>query len=111
MVLWRNKKNISTFLLKKNNKKTKKKKKKEKNNIIWCYGNTAFPDSILYKSIAGRYRPVSYPDGPITARYKFVKNAYWVRMVSSKSYREAGGGVGWGGRKFILLLPNLHPRF
>ena len=29
-----------------------------------------FPASILYKSIAGRYRPVSYPDGPITARYK-----------------------------------------
>ena len=35
------------------------------------------PASILYKSIAGRYRPVSYPDGPITARYKFIKNAYW----------------------------------
>ena len=35
------------------------------------------PASILYKSIAGRYRPVSYPDGPITARYRFVKNAYW----------------------------------
>ena len=33
--------------------------------------------SILYKSIAGRYRPVSYPDGPITARYRFIKNAYW----------------------------------
>ena len=28
--------------------------------------------SILYKSIAGRYRPVSYPDGPITARYRFI---------------------------------------
>ena len=38
----------------------------------------AFPASILYKSIAGRYRPVSYPDGPITARYRFIKNAYWV---------------------------------
>ena len=35
------------------------------------------PVSILYKSIAGRYRPVSYPDGPITARYRFIKNAYW----------------------------------
>ena len=34
-----------------------------------------FPASILYKSIAGRYRPVSYPDGPITARYRFIKNA------------------------------------
>ena len=29
------------------------------------------PASILYKSIADRYRPVSYPDGPITARYRF----------------------------------------
>ena len=31
-----------------------------------------FPASILHKSIAGRYRPVSYPDGPITARYRFM---------------------------------------
>ena len=30
------------------------------------------PTSILHKSIAGRYRPVSYPDGPITARYRFM---------------------------------------
>ena len=37
-----------------------------------------YPASILYKSIAGRYRPVSYPDGPVTARYRFIKNAYWV---------------------------------
>ena len=36
------------------------------------------PASILYKSIAGRYQPVSYPGGPITARYRFIKNAYWV---------------------------------
>ena len=35
------------------------------------------PASILYKSTVGRYRPVSYPDGPITARYRFIKNAYW----------------------------------
>ena len=35
------------------------------------------PASILYKSIAGRYRPVSYPDGPIMARYRFIKNASW----------------------------------
>ena len=38
----------------------------------------AFPVSILYKSIAGRYRPVRVADGPITARYIFIKNAYWV---------------------------------
>ena len=34
----------------------------------------------FYKSIAGRCRPVSYPDGPITARYRFIKNAYWVEI-------------------------------
>ena len=38
---------------------------------------TEEPSNILYKSIAGRYRPVSYPDGPITARYRFIKNASW----------------------------------
>ena len=36
------------------------------------------PARILYKSLAGRYQPVSYPDGPITARYRFIRNAYWV---------------------------------
>ena len=36
--------------------------------------------SILYKSIAGRYRPVSYADGPITARYRFIMNAYWASI-------------------------------
>ena len=34
-----------------------------------------YPVSILYKSIAGRYRSVRVADGPITARYKFIKNA------------------------------------
>ena len=37
--------------------------------------NTVIPVSILYKSIAGRYRPVRVADGPITARYRFIKNA------------------------------------
>ena len=31
--------------------------------------------SILYKSKAGRYRPVRVAEGPITARYRFIKNA------------------------------------
>ena len=35
------------------------------------------PDSILYKSIADRYRPVRVADGPKTARYRFIKNASW----------------------------------
>ena len=39
------------------------------------------PVSILYKSIAGPYRPVRVAEGPITAlsaRYRFIKNASWV---------------------------------
>ena len=39
------------------------------------------PISILYKSIAGRYRPVRVADGPITARCRFIKNASWDRSV------------------------------
>ena len=35
------------------------------------------PVSNLYKSIADRYRPVRAADGPITARYRFIKNASW----------------------------------
>ena len=46
------------------------------------------PASILYKSIAGRYRPVSYPDGPITARYRFIKNASWAPIFIA--YSPAG---------------------
>ena len=38
------------------------------------------PVSILYKTIAGRYRPVRVADGPITARYRFIKNASWGRL-------------------------------
>ena len=34
-----------------------------------------FPVSILYKSIAGRCRPVRVTDGPMTARFRFIKNA------------------------------------
>ena len=43
--------------------------------FVWFLG--IIPASSLYKSTAGRYRPVSYPDGPITARYRFINNAYW----------------------------------
>ena len=41
-----------------------------------------YPASILCKSIAGRYRPVRVADRPITARHKFIKNAYWVITCS-----------------------------
>ena len=30
------------------------------------------PASILHKSTSGRHRAVSYPDGPMTARYRFT---------------------------------------
>ena len=33
---------------------------------------TPNPASILRKSISGRHRAVSYPDGPMTARYRFT---------------------------------------
>ena len=51
-----------------------------------------FPANILYKSIAGRYRPVSYPDGPITARYRFIKNAYWVNACRCNIVGSAESG-------------------
>ena len=34
--------------------------------------NTLYPASILNKSTVSRYRPVSYPDGSITACYRFM---------------------------------------
>ena len=37
------------------------------------YSSGSNPVSILYKSIAGRYRPVRVADGPIRARYRFIK--------------------------------------
>ena len=40
------------------------------------------PASSFYKPIAGRYRPVSYPDGPIMARCRFMLNASWVKSDS-----------------------------
>ena len=43
-------------------------------SITWL----VFPVSLLYRSIAGRYRPVAVADGPITGRYRFIKNASWV---------------------------------
>ena len=42
---------------------------------MWPCG---YPVSIVYKFIAGRYRPVRVADGPITACYIFIKNASWV---------------------------------
>ena len=47
-----------------------------------------FPVSILYKSTAGRYRPVRVADGPITARCIFIKNASWVLAFSVHLFSE-----------------------
>ena len=52
----------------------------------------AIPAGILYKSIAGRYRPVSVADGPITARYRFIKNAYWDGMLTHLASHKRGIG-------------------
>ena len=53
------------------------------------------PASILYKSIAGRYRPVRIADGPITARYRFIKNPYWVHFTIqlTKALRVLTGSI------------------
>ena len=46
------------------------------------------PVSILYKSIAGRYRPVRVADGPITACYRFIKNASWDYTAQAKLWQK-----------------------
>ena len=49
-----------------------------------CPAQPMYPVSILYKFIAGRYRPVRVADGPITARYRFIKNPSWVKHLQCK---------------------------
>ena len=39
------------------------------------------PVSILHKSIASRYRLVRVADGPIMARFRFLKNASWEEVL------------------------------
>ena len=51
------------------------------------YRRGLIPVSILYKSIAGRYRPVRVADGPITARYRFIKNANLYKSIAGR-YRH-----------------------
>ena len=47
---------------------------------------TFFPN--LQRAAAGRYRPVSYPDRPRTARCIFRKNAYWeaIKVEASSKF-------------------------
>ena len=56
-----------------------------------------YPVSILYKSIAGRYRPVRVADGPITARCRLIKNASWV-------YRMHLDFAGSGSQTFLIPI-------
>ena len=61
-----------------------------------CTEQKFIPVSILYKSTVGRYRSVSYPDGPITARYRFIKNAYWdISMRIRAVWSEHSLGAFW----------------
>ena len=48
-------------------------------------GMKELPVSILYKSTAGRYRPVRVADGPITACCRVMKNASWA-AINNKGY-------------------------
>ena len=50
------------------------------------------PASILYKSTAGRYRPVRVADWRITARYRFIKSAYWNVYYDTSSLILRGEG-------------------
>ena len=73
--------------------------------VIFFSGHTMhrrYPSRILYKSIAGRYRPVRVADGPITACYRFIKNASWVYgPILLCSRRSAFTGHEYGNQKFI----------
>ena len=59
------------------------------------------------KSIAGRYWPVSYSDGPITARYRFMYNAHWVGThiprsgLPKRTSLDIGSSSRWG----LIIAP------
>ena len=59
---------------------------------------------LFYKSIAGRYRHVSYPDRPITVRNRFMYNVYWVfTLFLHKKFRGHNSVEGF--RCFQQLSP------
>ena len=62
-----------------------------RSNIKGSLSSFSYPASILYKSIAGRYRPVRVADGPITARYRFKKNASWDSLLFDTVYADNEG--------------------
>ena len=78
----------------------------------------SIPASIFHKSIAVRYRSVSYPDGRITARYRFIKNAYWdsfsVRLlyciVESPKKKHNKIAISAGTIFFLLVIATTNKR-
>ena len=59
----------------------------DRSGTIKRQGTKPDPVSILHKSITGHYRPVRIADGPITARYRFIKNASW-EQTTMKAHSE-----------------------
>ena len=57
--------------------------KNELTSMVSRSNEVSNPASILRKSISGRHRPVSYPDGPMTVRYRFTLNADWENIFVS----------------------------
>ena len=86
--------------------------------VIWVANQSTngpvahLPVSILYKSIASRYRSVRLADGPITARYRFIKNASWTETICSE---QIYGDIfkdetyGYGSRYILENLWSLYP--
>ena len=52
------------------------------------------PVGILYKSTVGRYRPVRIPDGPIMARFRYIKNAIWDGLFNKMLRKKKKGTNG-----------------
>ena len=88
----------------KHNSKTTNRTKHENNpeassnKALHITNNKHYPVSILYKSIAGCYRPVRVADGLKTARYRLIENASWVLEPQGLNREEVKRTVlGWGG--------------
>ena len=65
-----------------------------------------FPASILYKSTAGMVA-----DGPITARCRFIKNAYWVSLTGAFVFAnklQAHNEASDLGPRYSLNAINIH---
>ena len=66
------------------------------------------PVSILYKFIAGRYRPVKVADGPITARCRFIKNASWDVTPTCRTTRNGPKWVKRTAKDWIIQHNHVH---